>query len=355
MKPIEVFGYFLGEVNGALERREFFIDHVDEGQVVVEVAGCGLCHTDLGFMAGDVRTKHQLPLVLGHEISGTVIAAGPAHPELLDKRVVVPAVLPCGECELCASGRDNICRQQQMPGNDFNGGFASHVVVPGRSLCVLPADLNGVELAHLSVVADAITTPYQALLRSGLKAGEMAIVIGVGGVGIYMVQHAKNAGATVMAIDIDKSRLARAEAQGADYTICSDGRDERDLKDAVRALVKEQGLPRNQWRVFEVSGSAGGQGLAYALLSFAGSLSIIGFTMDKISLRLSNIMAFDATVIGNWGCSPRHYPAVVADVLSGKVDLESNVEVHALSEINRVVELAMEHRLANRAILVPNL
>ena len=66
-------------------------------------------------------------------------------------------------------------------------------------------------------------------------------------------------------------------------------------------------------------------------------------------------MAFDATVIGNWGCSPRHYPAVVADVLSGNIDLKSNVETHPLSEINDVVELAMGHKLTNRAILVPNL
>ncbi|MEE8371429.1 MAG: 6-hydroxycyclohex-1-ene-1-carbonyl-CoA dehydrogenase [Sphingomonadales bacterium] len=354
MKSIDAFGYFFTGTDRPLERRAFSVDHLDDDQVLVEVAGCGLCHTDLGYMTGEVRTVHELPLVLGHEISGTVVGAGAAHRELLGKLVVVPAVLPCGECELCLSGHDNICRQQKMPGNDFDGGFASHVVVPGRSLCLLPDDLNGVQLAHLSVVADAITTPYQALLRSGLKAGEVAIIIGVGGIGIYMVQHARNAGATVIAIDIDEARLESAAAQGADFTICSRDRDEREMKKAVRGLVKEKSLPRNQWRVFETSGSTGGQGLAYALLSFAGSLSVIGFTMDKITLRLSNIMAFDASLIGNWGCSPRHYPAVVADVLSGKIELKSNVEIHPLSEINDVVGLAMEHKLANRAILVPN-
>ena len=75
----------------------------------------------------------QIALPAGqHEISGTVVAAGAGFPELLGRHVVVPAVLPCGDCELCKAGRDNICQRQTMPGNDFNGGFASHLVVPAR-------------------------------------------------------------------------------------------------------------------------------------------------------------------------------------------------------------------------------
>ena len=117
-------------------------------------------------------------------------------------------LLPCGECDLCRAGRDNICRQQKMPGNDFDGGFASHLVVPGRSLCLLPDDLKGFELWQLSVIADAVTTPYQSLLRSRLASGELAIIIGVGGIGLYMAQHAHNAGATVIAMDIDPGKMA---------------------------------------------------------------------------------------------------------------------------------------------------
>ena len=353
MDKIKAYGYFLCTPGEALERREFTIDALADDQVVVEVAGCGLCHTDLAFMSGDVRTKHDLPLVLGHEISGAVIAAGAHYQDKLETRVIVPAVLPCGECELCLAGRDNICRHQEMPGNDFNGGFASHVVVPGRSLCQLPDDLEGFDLAQLSVVADAITTPYQAMVRSGLKAGDLAIVIGTGGIGLYMVQHAKNAGATVIAIDVDAAKLAVAEKQGADFTICSKGRDERELKKTVRALVKEQKLPGTQWKVYEASGSAGGQSAAFALLSFAGSVSIIGFTMEKISLRLSNVMAFDASLFGNWGCSPRHYPVVVGDVLTRKINLADNIETHPLDQINEVVALAVAHKLERRAILAP--
>ena len=102
------------------------------GEVVVAVAGCGVCHTDLGYYYDGVRTNAPLPLALGHEISGRVVAAGPGAAEWLGRAVIVPAVLPCGECDLCKRGLATICRAQKMPGNDIQGGFASHIVVPGR-------------------------------------------------------------------------------------------------------------------------------------------------------------------------------------------------------------------------------
>ena len=353
MPAIDAWGMFLLEPRQPLQRRAFRIEPPAAGEVVVQVAGCGLCHTDLGFIDGGVKTRHDLPLVLGHEISGTVIACGEGCEDWQGRQVVVPAVLPCGECELCAAGRDNICQRQRMPGNDFHGGFASHLAVPARFLCTLPGDLGGFPLAELSVVADAITTPYQSVLRSGLAAGEVAIVIGVGGVGLYMVQHARNRGAQVIAIDVDPSRLQAAAAQGAAFTVNAREFDERELRKHLRAACKARGWPDTRWRVFETSGTAAGQRSAYSLLSFAGTLGVVGFTMDKTELRLSNIMAFDADVFGNWGCRPAHYPAVVADVLAGRIEVRRNVRQFPLSGINAVIADAQAHRLDARAVLVP--
>ena len=107
-------------------------------EVVVEVAGCGVCHTDIAFAYGDVPTRHALPLILGHEISGRVVAAGENAGAWLGQSVIVPAVIPCGVCPACQAGRATICRQQFMPGNDGNGGFATHVLVPIRGLCAVP-------------------------------------------------------------------------------------------------------------------------------------------------------------------------------------------------------------------------
>ena len=151
-----------------------------------------------------VRLNHELPLALGHEISGRVVATGPGAEKWLDQSVIVPAVMPCGECDACKRGKGTICRAQKMPGNDIQGGFASHITVPARGLC--PVDMArlevaGLALADVSVVADALTTPYQAALQAGIGPGDLVIVNGVGGVGGYAVQVAAAMGATVVAID----------------------------------------------------------------------------------------------------------------------------------------------------------
>jgi len=353
MQPIKAYGYYLTGAGSPLEKREFTIEKIEKDETVIEVAGCGLCHTDLGFMSGNVKTKAELPLILGHEISGKVIEAGSDLKNLVGKSVIIPAVLPCGECKLCKDGRGNICRSQKMPGNDFNGGFASHIAVPGRFLCELPDDLGKFKLSNLSVVADAVTTPYQSLLRSNLKDGDLAVVIGVGGIGIYMAQLAKDAGATVIAIDIDDAKLEAAKKLGADFAINSKEMSERDIKDKIRTLVKENRLPKYQWKIFETSGTAAGQQVAFSLLSFAGTIGIVGFTMDKVSVRLSNVMAFDADIFGNWGCKPEHYPDVVEKVLQEKINVLDNIEEHPLDSINEMVKLAFDHKLSKRAILVP--
>ena len=123
------------ELNKEFSLVEQPIPVLKDGEALVKVAGCGVCHTDISFWHHGVQTKHALPLTLGHEISGKVVS-GPA--EWLNKNVIIPAVLPCGECELCRKGRSNICRNQLMPGNDFDGGFASHIKVPAKYLCPVP-------------------------------------------------------------------------------------------------------------------------------------------------------------------------------------------------------------------------
>jgi 6-hydroxycyclohex-1-ene-1-carbonyl-CoA dehydrogenase len=352
MEPIKAYGYFFEEAGAKLARKEFLIDPPADDEAVVKVAGCGLCHTDISFYTGQVKTRH-MPLVLGHEISGEVVAAGKTFEGLQGKNVIIPAVLPCGECDMCRKGRGNVCAQQKMPGNDFNGGFASHIRVPARFLCELPQDLKGLKVSDFAVIADAVTTPYQALMRSNTQAGDLAVVIGVGGLGTYMVQLAKSAGAKVIAIDIDEPKLANALKMGADYSVNAKGLEQKEVKGAVRNLVKEHKLPRAGWRVFETSGTAPGQMIGFSLLSFAGTLGVIGFTMDKVNLRLSNIMAFDADVFGNWGCRPEYYPAVVEKVLGGDINIRDNIEEHPLDSINEIVPLALEHKLEKRVVFVP--
>ena len=342
-------GFAYKEPAAGFERIEYELEP-GQGDAVVKIAGCGLCHTDVGFYYGDVSPRHELPLVLGHEISGTVVE-GPA--DLIGRNVVIPAVMPCGECSLCKDGYAASCRKQLMPGNDGHGGFADHICVPARDLAVLPDDLQGYALADLSVIADAVTTPYQSVLRSGLKPGDVAIVVGVGGIGTYGVQIAKALGATVIAIDIDDDKLRRVSEHGADHTYNSKGSDSRTAKKAIKGIIKGAGLPSYGWKIFEMSGSASGQELAFNLIGPSATLAVVGFTMARIEVRLSNLMAFDARCFGNWGCLPSHYPAVIELVLSGKVTLKPFIKQNPLAKIGELFELAHEGKLTERAILTP--
>lgn len=343
-------------VNKPFTREEFSPGQPGADEVVVEIAGCGVCHTDLGYLYDGVRTNQPLPLVLGHEISGRVISTGANCTSWADSAVVIPAVIPCGTCDLCQRGWGNICRGQKMPGNDIQGGFASHITVPSHGLCAVEEDRlagAGLELADVSVLADAVTTPYQAVLLADVQPGDLAVVVGVGGVGGYAVQIANARGAKVVALDVDDGKLEQISRYGASLTVNVGGADNRSLKKQIRDFCKEHGLRETEWKIFECSGSTAGQETAFSLLTFGAHLAVVGFTMGKTEVRLSNLMAFNARLQGNWGCMPELYPDALDLVLSGKVQMKPFVKQHPLDEINTIFTAAHAHELQERAIMVP--
>ncbi len=348
------YGFRLVAAGRPVERCPLEIGEPGPGEVIVEVAGCGVCHTDLGFAAGDVAPRHPLPLVLGHEISGRVDAAGEGAESWRDRPVIVPAVIPCGECPACRAGRPTICKRQFMPGNDGDGGFATHVLVPAGYLCPVPERLPpGITLTELAVVADAVTTPLEAVRRAALSPEDVAVFVGVGGVGGFGVQLAAALGAAVVAIDVDPGRLELSAAHGAGLALDAGAHSVRDLKGAVRSFARESGRGGLGLKVFETSGTAAGQRTAFGLLDHGGYLGVVGFTPEKIELRLSNLMALDAVAGGNWGSAPERYPEALELVLEGKVRLAPFVELHPLDEAPRVLAAAARHELARRAILTP--
>lgn len=340
------------ELDKEFQLSENNIPELKEGEVLVKVAGCGVCHTDISFWHSGVQTKHALPLTLGHEISGVVVAG---DAKWMNKAVIIPAVLPCGECDFCKNGRSNICRNQLMPGNDFHGGFASHISVPSKFLCEVPDSvLKKYPLEQLSVIADAISTPYQVIKKSELVAGDLAIAIGVGGVGIYGALIAKISGAKVIALDINDEKLENAKANGVDAVLNIKGLDAKTIKEKIKELVKEIKAPKFGWKIFEFSGTKAGQDLAFNLITFTSTLSIVGFTMDKLEVRLSNLMAFDAKVIGTWGCRAELYPEVLDLIASDKLKIAQFVQTFPMSQINEVFANTLEHKYTKRSVLVPD-
>ncbi len=171
----------------------------------------------------------------------------------------------------------------------------------------------------LSVVADAVTTPYEAIRRARLGSEDVAVIVGAGGVGGFGVQIAAALGAAVVAIDIDRERLDLAARHGASLALDASTTDLKGLKAAVRTFVKESGRKGIGLKIFEMSGTPVGQATAFGLLDHGAYLAVVGFTPKTVELRLSNLMAFDATARGNWGCPPDQYPGALQMVLEGRL------------------------------------
>lgn len=332
-------GFALVRPGAPLEPVDRPIPEPGPGQVLVRVAGCGLCHTDVGFALEGVRTRRPPPLILGHEIAGVVDAAGPGAERWLGEAVVVPAVLPCGSCPDCDAGAPMICAHQVMPGNDVDGGFASHVVVPARGLCPVPGvdgdfdrplGRSGATLRHLAVLADAASTAWQAVRRADLWPGDLVIVIGLGGVGGYVTQIARHLGARVVGLDVSEARIVRSDALGCALALDPRAMSPKELKATITAFAAGSAT---RWKIFECSGTAAGQSTAFGLLVRGATLSVVGFTMEPVTVRLSNLMALDARAIGSWGCPPDQYPKVVELALSGAIDVLATSEIRPLSEL----------------------
>jgi 6-hydroxycyclohex-1-ene-1-carbonyl-CoA dehydrogenase len=153
---------------------------------------------------------------------------------------------------------------------------------------------------------------------------------------------------------VDQGKLDLVAAHGASKTFNARQLDAKALKKEIGEFARQQKLPSREWAIFECSGTSAGQSSAWGLLVHGATLAVVGFTMDKVEVRLSNLMAFHARALGNWGCPPELYPAALELVLEGRVALAPFVERHPLSDINRVFEEVHARKLSRRAILVPS-
>lgn len=207
------------------------------------------------------------------------------------------------------------------------------------------------------MIADAVTTPYQAAVRADLQAGDPVLITGVaGGVGGYMAQIAKALGARpVVGIDLHEEKLKRALNLGADYTINSTDKDFKAIQEELRAIAKQAGVKHNVgWKIFDCTGVGAAQEVALGLLGFIGKLIVIGFGMAKSSYMISRLMAFDAEIIGTWGCLPKYYPNVLNLVQSGQIEIDSLLDLRPMSTIGEAFEEAHSGVLMRRIVLTPD-
>lgn len=283
------------------------------GEVLVKVAACGICHTDLHYLDHGTPTFKAPPLVLGHEPSGTVAELGRGVEGLRKgDPVLLPAVLTCGTCAWCRTGRENICERMAMFGNHRDGAFAEFVTAPAKDVFKLPP---GIPLEQAAVLADAVSTPWHAVRnRARILPGETVAVFGCGGVGLNVVQCAAAAGGIVFAVDLDPKRLALARELGATTVINASEvqRPDKELKKLTGGGVDA---------AFEAVGHPKTLGTSFDSIRRGGRLVVIGFCGEPVTWSPSRIMFHEMEVMGSLGCRPTDYPALIEMVRLGRIRL----------------------------------
>ena len=183
------------------------------------------------------------------------------------------------------------------------------------------------------------------------------IVIGAtGGVGVYMSQMAKALGAkTVVGVARNPEKLQRALQYGCDQVISTVDKTNKDVVGEWRNFCKSKGLANTGWKIFEVTGTKAGQDLALDLVSFVSRLVLVGFGTAKNEYSMSRLMAFDAEIVGTWGCLPEYYPIVLDMVLRKKIVIDPFVDVRPMSTIAATFdEIHKAGSPAKRVVLKPD-
>lgn len=182
------------------------------GDVVVKVEAAGICRSDVHYRTGFPQLR-ELPRTLGHEVAGTVVAAGPGIGLATGSRVALHYLVTCGVCEHCTAGAEQFCRQQAMLGKERDGGYAEFITVPAVNAYPIP---SAVAIEAAAVMMCSTATSLHALRKARVVPGESVAVFGVGGLGMSAVQLARLESAdAVFAIDISPAKLSAAASYGA--------------------------------------------------------------------------------------------------------------------------------------------
>jgi acryloyl-coenzyme A reductase len=295
--------------------REVPEPRIESGEILLRVRACGLCGTDLKIFDGHVNTV-QLPRIMGHELAGEVAEIGKAvEGWKVGDHGVVHIYVTCGNCYYCRTGRENNCnRGRKRIGFEDDGGFGEYVRVPAGNLCKISREIP---LEEACILSGSVATPLHGIRTQGrLKAGETAVMIGIGGLGIHTLQLAVVMGARVIAVDIAEEKLEAARRFGAEETIHSS---RNDFVAEIRRLTDGEGA---DLIVEIVSGSQLPSILEESVkaLRLGGRLVLLGYQYGQLfSLDPAKIVYDEIEIIGSRASVRQDLMDVISLVERGKV------------------------------------
>lgn len=316
------------------------------GEVLVKVAACGLCRTDLEYLKGEGATPKPPPIILGHEPSGTVAEVGAGVNGIEPgQRVLIATAIPCLSCDLCRSGQENLCPDMTIVGANQDGAFAEYVVAPATGVYSLPDSLP---LAESCIITDAVATSYHALYQQAkAKRGDTVAIYGAsGGLGLICVQMATALGAKVIGIGRKQWKLEKAREMGASAVINIEEADQADR--AIKQItgggadisVDVTGVPRMIESAFRATRPG-------------GKIVVVGFSFHKIQLSVNRLNWLELQVMGSKNYNLSDMPKILKLVQEGVVNLNKTVSHRfKLEEINEAYQM-LDRGEVLRGIVIP--
>lgn len=323
----------------------------EPGEVLVRVHACGLCGTDLKMVKGGFRARGwppELPFVMGHEWSGEVAALGEGLDDALLRvgdKVVAENHIGCGRCPNCRSGRYNLCEKAGTPGyrlygHTAPGALAEYAVRPAPMLHRLPNDTSPLEGA----LVNQGSLTVHALRRVQFLPGSTAAIFGPGLLGLLTAAVARASGASQLVMVGRGDRLSLASDMGCDATV---DYEEEDPVEGVRARTGGRGVDY----VFDCTGNPSVPAQALGAVRRGGKIALLGLTGGKPAQVDVDRLTLDEVDLLGIRSSPNAYPAMIALMRSGAVDLRPLItHVYPIEEVGRAFE-ALESRTAIRPIV----
>ena len=264
------------------------------GEVVVKVAACGVCGSDIPRMLRN--GGYVMPIICGHEFSGHVEASGAGVTGFeLGDLVSVPPLIPCYHCDFCLQGHFGLCEDYDYFGSRNDGAYAQYVVAPVGNLLKMPAGIDPRAAAMLDPAAIAL----HALWKTGLRTGHRVLVVGAGPIGLFAVQWAKLAGASeIVTIDLSEEKSAMAREAGATGAVQTPGEAEALAGRGFDIVVESAGAPVT---ADVAAGLAGPQ----------GHVVFVGIPHAPVELSKetwNRFMRLEITLHGSWNSFSAPFP-----------------------------------------------
>jgi propanol-preferring alcohol dehydrogenase len=337
--PKTMLAAFVTEFGRPLTVGELPVPEVGDGQVVIKIEACGVCHTDVHAVDGDWPGPPKPPFTPGHEGIGRVVALGKGVKQLMEgDRVGVPWLFhACGLCDYCLTSRENMCPSALYGGYTANGCFAEYCVAPADYVARIPKGLDPIQAGP--IICAGITT-YKGIKVADCKPGDWMVICGIGGLGHLAVQYAKAMGLRVVAVDVADDKLALANLLGATFTFNAMS------VDPVKAVQEAIG-GAHAVLITAVSKTAFAQGTG--MLRRGGTCVLNGLPPGDFPLSIFDVVFRCLCVRGSLVGTRADMKEALAFAADGKV--KANVETARLEDINEVLERLREGKVTGRIVL----